>query len=58
MHIHPECEQMWWADTGPYPRPATITMRGGLVKVLGAPSDSAAPNDDDPELLRSRGVIT
>lgn len=59
IHIHGFCEEAWWEEMGPWPRPAMITITGGRVKQLGVPfADAVILNDDDPELLRRRGVYT
>lgn len=60
-YLHWSCEQEWWEETGPYPKPITVTVRGGGVKVISRSADTSREvwdSEDDPDHLRSRGVMT
>lgn len=58
-YLHWSCEQEWWEETGPYPKPVTISIRGGGIHTIQTTNlGTATPDDDDPEFLRKRGVLT
>ena len=46
LDLHPACAESWW-DEVQRERTAALTLRRPEIP----------PNDDDPELLRSRGVL-
>lgn len=58
-YLHFSCEREWWEETGPYPKPVTMTVSDGSIHTIHrSVSGTATPDDDDPEFLRKRGVLT
>lgn len=57
--IHRLCLMEWWHSIGALPAPIVIGCGNGPDVVIGqGTTATATPDDDDPELLRRRGVFT